>query len=48
MTDCAICGRTLDATETEYSTRTQLAPGGAYKIVCADCLLRVPKYTNER
>ena len=48
MTDCARCGRTLDATETEHSTKVRVAPGNAYEIWCADCILKSPPLEHER
>lgn len=48
MTDCARCKRTLDATETEYSSKVRPQAGKAWEIWCADCILKSPPAENER
>jgi len=48
MTVCSQCGRTLDATESEYSTKVRAQAGKAYSTVCADCILKSPPTENER
>ena len=48
MTDCAICGRTLDALETKYCTKVKNIVGAANATWCADCSLKYPVFVNER
>lgn len=48
MTVCARCGRTLDSTESEYTTKVRPQAGSAYETWCADCLGKSPCYSNEK
>ena len=48
MTVCARCGRTLDATEAEYSSKVRPQADKAWEIWCCDCLLKSNPTVNER
>ena len=45
---CERCGRTLDATESKYSTKVIKYVGAAAVTWCCDCLEKSPAFSNER